>query len=216
MLKRSLLIGVLTVALAMLGFSIVMADGPVAGRPGRTELRFLEGMIDHHQMALDMANDCLIKASSEDVLQICQDIIDGQSAEITQMQIWLRDWYNVEYAPVSMMSMLSEGLATAEPMEGMDHGGMEMGGSETGDALFTDPPMTMGMMAGLNRLEGREYEIAWLEAMIDHHDDALHMSERLLPRVQHEELRQLGETIIEDQTAEITAMEELLVVYQSP
>jgi hypothetical protein len=35
-----------------------------------------------------------------------------------------------------------------------------------------DMPLMMGMMSGLSKLEGKEYEIAWLEAMIDYHDDA--------------------------------------------
>ncbi|MBC8099915.1 MAG: DUF305 domain-containing protein, partial [Armatimonadetes bacterium] len=47
---------------------IALADTPVEGRAGRAELRFLEGMIDHHQMALDMGNDCLAKATTETVI----------------------------------------------------------------------------------------------------------------------------------------------------
>jgi len=42
-----------------------------------------------------------------------------------------------------------------------------------------DMPM-MGMMAGLHLLTGLDYEAAWLEAMIEHHDDAIHMSQRIL------------------------------------
>src|SRR5688572_14712883 len=100
MLKRSLLLGVLTLTFAVFGLSAVMADGPAEGRSGRAELRFLEGMIDHHQMAIDMANDCLAKATTESVVTNCQNIIAAQTAEITIMQEWLLNWYNVEYAPI--------------------------------------------------------------------------------------------------------------------
>jgi uncharacterized protein (DUF305 family) len=65
----------------------------------------------------------------------------------------------------------------------------------------------MGMMAGLDRLEGVEYEIAWLESMIDHHDDALHMSERILQREVHPETAELAQAIFDAQTAEIAQME---------
>ena len=164
-------------------------------RAQRAELRFLEGMIDHHQMALDMANDCLTKAETETVRTLCRNIIEAQSAEIVQMQTWLRDWYNVEYAPMPM-------TAQTDARAGHSMEGMEM--------PTDDPPMMMGMMAGLNRIEGRAYEIAWVESMIDHHDDALHMSERILTRVEHSELRALAEQIITDQTAEIAMMEDLL------
>jgi uncharacterized protein (DUF305 family) len=49
--------------------------------------------------------------------------------------------------------------------------------------------------------------------MADHHDDALHMSERLLEnedKPHHEELFQMAEQIIEDQTAEIAEIEALI------
>jgi uncharacterized protein (DUF305 family) len=47
--------------------------------------------------------------------------------------------------------------------------------------------------------------------MIDHHDDAQHMSERLLSRgVVHEELGTLAEAIIDAQAAEIAEMESTL------
>jgi uncharacterized protein (DUF305 family) len=201
MLKRTLLLSVLTLIFAV-GYSAVMADGPVEGRAGRAEMRFLEGMMDHHQMAVDMANDCLAKATTESVRTTCQAIIDAQTAEITTMQGWLLAWYNVSYTPMPMSAMTGE-----EGMEGMDHGSME-------GMPATDPTMMMGMMAGLNRLEGVEYEIAWLESMIDHHDDALHMAERILERspegTGHPELRELAQKIITDQTAEIEQMETMI------
>jgi uncharacterized protein (DUF305 family) len=72
--------------------------------------------------------------------------------------------------------------------------------------------MMMGMMAGLNRLSGTDYDIAWLEAMIDHHDDALHMSERILRYdAIHAETRTLAEAIIAAQTDEIALMEDMIV-----
>ncbi|CAG0998958.1 hypothetical protein ANRL2_03846 [Anaerolineae bacterium] len=105
-------------------------------------------------------------------------------------------------------------------MEGMDMSGnmmemmMQMTGMMGGDmpvmGQMGDMPMMMGMLAGLNQLEGVEYEIAWLEAMIDHHDDSVHMSERILKIAEHEELRTLAQSIIDAQTSEIEAMEELI------
>ncbi|MBX3063340.1 MAG: DUF305 domain-containing protein [Anaerolineae bacterium] len=198
MRKLVLFVFLLTVALYP---SMANADGPISGRAGRSEVRFLEGMIDHHQMALDMANDCLQKAKTESVVTLCNNIISAQTGEIKQMQDWLLQWYNIDYKPMAMAHMME--LMGDDSMGGMDHSNM-------GSAPDTDPAMMMGMMAGLNRLEGVEYETAFLEAMIDHHDDALHMSERILKSAEHAELRTMAETIIEDQTAEIEAMEQLI------
>jgi uncharacterized protein (DUF305 family) len=183
--------------LVLFAVPLVSADEPIPERAGRAEMRFLEGMMDHHQMALDMANDCLGKAATQAITMLCEAIIEAQSAEIMQMQGWLLDWYNIRYAPVAMVA--------GEADQG-DHGGH--GGH--GVAAATDPAMTMGMFAGLNRLSGTEYEIAWLEAMIDHHDDAIHMASRALRRAEHAEVINLANAIIRDQSAEIAQMELLI------
>jgi uncharacterized protein (DUF305 family) len=188
----------------LLGFALVSADDAIEGRNGRAEVRFLQGMIDHHQMALDMAQDCLAKASTSEVIVLCQAVVDAQTPEIEQMVVWLRDWYGIAYAPMSML------IVEDQAMGEMNDGG-HSGHGTADETLATDPAGMMGMMAGLNRLEGRAYEIAWLESMIDHHDDALHMSERILQRAEHAELRTLAEAIISAQTAEIAMMEALIV-----
>lgn len=200
---------ILTAAGMLLSMSVLpaLADAPVEGRIGRAEVRFLEGMSDHHQMAIDMANDCLMRTDiSEELRTECQAVIDSQQPEIEQIQAWLLAWYNVQYAPMSMSDMM--GMMGGD-MPGMDHSGMDMTGMPA-----TDPAMMMGMMAGFNRLEGAEYEVAWLESMVDHHDDAIYMAERLLERdsdsAGHAELRDLAQQIIDAQSAEIVRYEAML------
>jgi uncharacterized protein (DUF305 family) len=127
-------------------------------------------------------------------------VIAAQTPEIEQMQSWLAAWYSIDYQPVSMGSM--------DAMPDADMGAHA--GHSMGTRMQTDPPMMMGMMAGLNRAEGVDYDIAWLEAMIDHHDDALHMSERILERAIHPELIALAGSILDVQSAEIAQMEALL------
>jgi Uncharacterized protein conserved in bacteria len=158
-------------------------------------------------MALDMAQHCLERASTPAVLTLCQDVIDAQSAEISLMQGWLLEWYGITYTPMSMTEML-EMMDDMAAIGSMGHG---MHGGHGAAQEIKDPPMMMGMMAGLNRLEGHAYEVAWLEAMIDHHDDALHMSRRILRYAEHNDLRALAEDIISAQTAEIELMEQLIV-----
>jgi len=55
--------------------------------------------------------------------------------------------------------------------------------------------------------------------MIDHHDDAIHMSERLLERdadsAGHAELRDMAQAIINAQTEEIARYEDLLTAYEN-
>ncbi len=295
---RSLSRGLLATFAVLALFALtggVLADGPVEGRAGRAEIRYLEGMIDHHQMALDMANHALVSSTTDEVRALSEAIIAAQTAEIGQMQGWLRDWYGIDYQPVSMLGI--ESVVTSAPvpapaeggmagmmdmmqsmmgeagmmdmMQGMMSGEMSpeqmqmmmqmmqmmmggMGGTDNAPgmgmvpampgmssiepaatpeataapddhaahhpatesaeagALVSDPAMSVGMMAGLDRLTGLDYDLAWLEAMVEHHDGAIHMSERLRPWVAHDELAAMAETIIRDQTAEIEQMEALI------
>ncbi len=206
------LVGILSLGV----LAIAQADSPTEGRGGRAEVRFLQGMIDHHQMALDMSEDCLAKATDDALKTLCQNIIAAQTAEIKQMQRWLSDWYGITYVPMPMAHMMGmEGMAghggtyKAEGTSG-GHGGHGGHGGGDAKAMPSDPPMMMGMMAGLSRLEGKAYGVAWLEAMIDHHDDALHMATRILKWANHAELRAMAEAIIKDQTAEIALMENMI------
>ncbi|MFT4215312.1 MAG: DUF305 domain-containing protein [Microbacterium sp.] len=59
------------------------ADGATASR------LFLEGMIEHHEGAIDMAEDVLEEGLNPEVLALAQEIIDTQQAEITEMQALL-------------------------------------------------------------------------------------------------------------------------------
>ena len=52
---------------------------------------FLEGMIPHHQGAIDMAQ-YLEKSERPELQQLGKDIIEAQTKEIEQMQNWLKEW----------------------------------------------------------------------------------------------------------------------------
>ena len=68
-------------------------------RTARFEVDFLRNMIDHHAMAVQMADMCIDKAVHEDLRAMCEDIKASQSAQIEQMQGWLLDWYGVSHEP---------------------------------------------------------------------------------------------------------------------
>ncbi len=135
-----------TLLLIMAFAGAALADGPVDGRTGRAEIRFLEGMIDHHQMALDMANQCVERASTEEVQAVCAAVIAAQSPEIEQMQAWLRDWYGIDYQPIAMGTGSGQhGPNTAAPAGGMMYGGMGMMGEGSMSGMMD---MMQGMMSG--------------------------------------------------------------------
>jgi uncharacterized protein (DUF305 family) len=55
--------------------------------------RFLEAMIEHHEEALEMAEDALEKSNREEVKQLAQEIISAQREEIEKMEGWINQWY---------------------------------------------------------------------------------------------------------------------------
>jgi uncharacterized protein (DUF305 family) len=57
------------------------------------DLRFIESMIPHHDDAITMAQQALEKAEHPEIKAMAQAIIDGQAAEIEQMQQWRGEWY---------------------------------------------------------------------------------------------------------------------------
>ncbi|OGI30567.1 MAG: hypothetical protein A2287_10125 [Candidatus Melainabacteria bacterium RIFOXYA12_FULL_32_12] len=57
------------------------------------DLRFINMMIMHHQVAIKMAQDALCKAQHPELRQKAQDIINAQTQEIEQLKTWRKQWY---------------------------------------------------------------------------------------------------------------------------
>lgn len=83
-----------------------------------SEQAFLEHMIPHHEEAVVSAQAVLEKGTSfRPLSELAEDIIAGQTVEITQMKGWYQDWYGVPYedrgAYLPMMRTFTE-LASPE------------------------------------------------------------------------------------------------------
>lgn len=57
------------------------------------EIRFMQLMIRHHKMAIQMSERCLDRAHHENLLGLCKKTIKMSMEEIEQMQTWLCEWY---------------------------------------------------------------------------------------------------------------------------
>lgn len=57
------------------------------------DAQFIDGMIEHHQGAIDMAQEALDQAEHEELRTLAEDIIAAQNTEIEQMQAWRTEWY---------------------------------------------------------------------------------------------------------------------------
>ena len=149
------------------------------------DTEFAQMMIVHHQGAVEMAGLAVDKADSEEVRALAERISAAQGPEIDEMTSWLQAWGE-------------EGPQDAD-MGGMDHGAMDMGGMDMGSA-----------MTELEGLSGAEFDRAFLEMMIEHHRGAVEMAEAQLADGANAEAQDLARKMIDDQTREITEMEDLL------
>ncbi len=168
-----------------------MMNGEQAGRgmmgnakqgmmQGGIDARFIEQMIPHHEDAITMANLALKKSERQEIKNLAGDIIRSQSAEITDMRTWYKDWFGKEVPA----------RGTAMGSQGMGGGGM-MGGGQ-------------GDMSSLETASNFDQE--FIRQMTMHHEMAIMMSRMMLSMTERPEMKKLGQDIITAQTKEIEDM----------
>ncbi len=70
----------------------MMGRGAMMGGE-HTDRMFLRMMIPHHQLALEMGQDALENAEHDELKGLARVIVDEQSAEIGEMEGYLKAWY---------------------------------------------------------------------------------------------------------------------------
>ena len=88
-----------------------IASAPAPDRAtSKFEIDFMEDMIDHHAMAIMMAEMCLEKdlIHEQELGGLCANIVSTQTAEMQKMQTWLREWYGITYEPEMKPGMMNQ------------------------------------------------------------------------------------------------------------
>ena len=159
-------------------------DAPATGAFNDADVTFAQGMIPHHEQAIEMSDialDPTVGASAE-VGALATRIKAGQDPEITLMTGWLSAWGQ----PVTMD--ITEGHDMSS-MEGM---------------------MSVEEMDALGALTGTEFDKAWLAMMIRHHQGAIAMALTVKANGSNPDLLALADQVIAAQQGEIAEMEALL------
>jgi uncharacterized protein (DUF305 family) len=166
----------------------------VSTEHNQADIAFAQGMIPHHQQAVEMSKLATDRAGGDDVRGLATAIEQAQGPEIAQMQTFLTTWG----APASggMPGMDQGG------MSGMDHGGMGQGGMAG--------MMTPDQMRQLEQAGGADFDRMFLEMMIAHHEGAVQMAQTELAAGANPEAKALARQIVDAQQAEIGQMRQLL------
>jgi uncharacterized protein (DUF305 family) len=175
--------------------------GDMAGMMGQFDLTFIDMMTPHHASAVAMAQVAETRAEHPELRTLTEQIIASQSAEIEQMQSWRDQWF--PDAPAMPMM----------PMEQMMDMMGEMPGGMMGTPGAMPDPGGMGMMVEMEEQISRlcatteDFDRAFIEAMIPHHQSAIMMAQVALMRAEHPELQALAQAMIDDQQREIEQMQ---------
>jgi len=161
----------------------------------RLEVMFLAGMVPHHRGAIHMAELVPERSGRDELKALARQIIRGQAEEIEKMSTWLREWYGVE--PPTGHAM---------PMGMM----MPMMDTPMMHELHAMMPDMDAQMAALRSKSGRDFDVAFMSGMIDHHAMAVMMAAPILIHGHHAALYTLAEQIIVSQGQEIRQMDEWL------
>ncbi|SDE39439.1 DUF305 domain-containing protein [Rhodococcus tukisamuensis] len=154
------------------------------------DMMWVQMMIPHHQQAVEMAEMVSDHSTNPELVALASRIEAAQGPEIAQMTGWLEDWN----APATDATMDHSMPGTDASMPGMDHGGM----------------MTAEQMTQLDESTGAAFDQAWLEMMIEHHVGAVDSSEEILASGQSAQVKELAQSIIDGQQAEIDQMKAML------
>jgi uncharacterized protein (DUF305 family) len=149
------------------------------------DLRFIDGMILHHQGAVVMAEEALEKSTRPELRQLATKIIAAQKQEIAQMQGWRTSWYaNAPSTPMGYSASMGHMMAMGQEQ------------------------MNSMMMSGDLGAADAQFDLRFIDAMIPHHEGALVMAKDALEKSARPEIKQLAQAILSSQAGEISQMQQ--------
>jgi uncharacterized protein (DUF305 family) len=181
-----------------IGTESMAPDRPSAAQGSeysQQDLMFAQMMIPHHDQALEMSGIALENSTNQDVRDLAQRIYDGQGPEIEQMRSWLEN--------SSTSSGMTHEMADGTTMNN-DMMGDNMMDSSTMAGMASDDSL-----AELASLSSPEFDILFLQLMMEHHEGALSMVS-MIESSPSEEAKELASEISSTQRAEIEEMSALL------
>jgi len=172
-----------------------LATGTTAGMMEQdVDQMFMNMMIPHHQSAIEMGELALARAELKELKDFSRKMIDSQQQEIEQMQGWLSEWYNDAEVPDMKSMPLMPEMKLMPGMEGMED-------------MNCDCSM-MNMEAEIQQLSDtpENFDLAFIDKMIPHHQMAIEAAQMVLDQGQHQELKDMAQKMIEEQQGEIETL----------
>ncbi len=149
----------------------------------KADIEFAQGMIAHHEQAIEMA-------------EIALDPATGASAEVVDLAT------RIQAAQDPEVELMTGWLTAAGESVAMDT-------SDGHDMSSMDGMMTADQMDEMAAMTGADFDQMWLEMMIAHHEGAVSQSETVKADGSNADVLLLADQIITAQQAENTEMQAL-------
>lgn len=150
------------------------------------DVAFAQGMIPHHQQALEMVELTKGRTLSTDAARMVATIKAAQTPEIETMTGWLSDW--------------------GKDIPSNDD---SMSGHDMSD-MSSDGMMTKDEMTDLADAPDAAFEGMWLQMMIRHHEGAIAMANAEKSDGKFQDAVSLAQSIASSQQDEIVEMQRIL------
>jgi uncharacterized protein (DUF305 family) len=161
-------------------------DEPVVtGEPAgfnADDVAFATNMIPHHQQAVEMSALVADRSTNQQLIALADQISAAQQPEINALRVFLVQWNE-----------------NPQDSAGGHQGHGEMAG------MVDEATMTK-----LESLKGAEFDKLWLESMISHHQGAIEMAKAEVANGKNVDAKNMAQTIIDAQQAEIAQMNQML------
>ena len=160
--------------------------GPATKTAVSFDQQFIDMMVPHHQGAVEMAKIAQVRGEHPEVKALAEGIVRSQESEIGTMKGWRQAWFgSAETPPLDQMPMVP--------------------GMGAGHDRHAGP---MNMAADVERLRNapQPFDLAFIDAMIPHHQSAIDAAKAAESRAERPEIKELARSIIADQQREIDQM----------
>lgn len=156
------------------------------------DVLFLDAMIPHHEMAVQMALVARDRAERPEIVEFAETIIEGQQSEIETMRGWRESWY--PDVPTLTEQQLIDGM-TVQLAESPGVGGVagleEMGA----DHMMTELVELCGTTV--------DFDLVFIDLMLAHHSSAIVLGQEAGNHAVHRETRELASSIASTQQFEV-------------
>ncbi len=196
-IQTGILCGVLLMGIAFLAGTLFSTNRQYIPSDTSADAGFSRDMTVHHNQAVDLSFIVRDKTDSTAIRQFAFDIINTQSVQMGMMSGWLHQWGLPQTSSRPAMEWAVHNTEHAEEHPNSSTGKMPgMASREDIDRL--------------QQLSDNDAEVLYLELMIKHHEGGITMAESALSLAKDESVRQLAQSIVDSQQAEIDVMQNML------